>query len=117
VNKNIFEKVLCFSFKNFIKIKDLVSLFFSFVLFFLINKIISYLFDIHLIQEEFRSKDIPISANNIEELDLRKNHFQEGGSDGGSSGRTHIGSLTKTMVRRMEEEEERSSKNSIFMEN
>jgi len=30
-------------------------------------------------------------ADNIEELDLRTNPFQEGGSDGGPSGMTHIG--------------------------
>jgi len=49
---------------------------------------------------------IPLAsgADNIEELDLRTYPFQEGGSDGGPSGRTHIGPLTRAMARRMEEE-------------
>jgi len=45
-------------------------------------------------------------VDNIEELDLRTNHFQEVGSDGGPSRGTHIGPLTRAMTRRMEEEEE-----------
>jgi len=41
---------------------------------------------------------------------LRTNPFQDGGSDRGLSGRTYIGSLTRVMARRMEEEEEEVQK-------
>ena len=44
-------------------------------------------------------------ADNIEELDMRTDPFQAGGSDGGPSGSTHIGPLIRAMARRMEEEE------------
>jgi len=40
-------------------------------------------------------------ADNVEELNLMTNHFQEGGSDGRLFGRTHIGPLTRAMARRM----------------
>jgi len=40
-----------------------------------------------------------------EELDLRTDPLQEGWSDEGSSGRTHIGLLTRAMTKRLEEEE------------
>jgi len=44
-------------------------------------------------------------VDNNDELDMRTNPFQEGGSDGGPSGRTHIGPLIRAMDRRMKEEE------------
>jgi len=36
---------------------------------------------------------------------MRINHLQEGGPDGGSSRRSHVGPLTGIMTKTMEEEE------------